>query len=232
MVLSHLQNIVFFFYIYIYFLHFTQHFNFFLEVGLYNAHLCIFSLQSQAYEFQFGLEYAWTMCIFAVSMTYSITCPIITPFGERHAATLVWSHNLGFCAKSLPVAHVRVPFPLTRWPQPPLSAACQSDADCVNMQTLRLWIASQTPTLLLSLPKAHQVSVYFCRLIGRPSCTHTPKNSSSTRISAVLLSVVWLFMNKETCLNRYWKALVCVQLYFKVTTKIVIFCRIWKSAIF
>uniref|UniRef100_A0A8C5EK35 Transmembrane protein 63C n=1 Tax=Gouania willdenowi TaxID=441366 RepID=A0A8C5EK35_GOUWI len=37
--------------------------------------------RSQAYEFQFGLEYAWTMCIFAVCMTYSITCPIITPFG-------------------------------------------------------------------------------------------------------------------------------------------------------
>uniref|UniRef100_A0A8D3E9F4 Transmembrane protein 63C n=1 Tax=Scophthalmus maximus TaxID=52904 RepID=A0A8D3E9F4_SCOMX len=37
--------------------------------------------RSQAYEFQFGLEYAWTMCIFAVTMTYSITCPIITPFG-------------------------------------------------------------------------------------------------------------------------------------------------------
>uniref|UniRef100_A0A8C6VW79 Transmembrane protein 63C n=1 Tax=Nothobranchius furzeri TaxID=105023 RepID=A0A8C6VW79_NOTFU len=38
-------------------------------------------IHSQAYEFQFGLEYAWTMCIFAVSMTYSITCPIIAPFG-------------------------------------------------------------------------------------------------------------------------------------------------------
>nr|XP_043902947.1 calcium permeable stress-gated cation channel 1 isoform X1 [Solea senegalensis] len=37
--------------------------------------------RSQAYEFQFGLEYAWTMCICAVTMTYSITCPIITPFG-------------------------------------------------------------------------------------------------------------------------------------------------------
>ncbi|KAJ8390830.1 hypothetical protein AAFF_G00099620 [Aldrovandia affinis] len=37
--------------------------------------------RSQAYEFQFGLEYAWTMCIFAVSMTYSLTCPIIVPFG-------------------------------------------------------------------------------------------------------------------------------------------------------
>ncbi|XP_072314161.1 calcium permeable stress-gated cation channel 1 [Eucyclogobius newberryi] len=37
--------------------------------------------RSQAYEFQFGLEYAWTMCIFGVSLTYSITCPLITPFG-------------------------------------------------------------------------------------------------------------------------------------------------------
>ncbi|KAJ3613008.1 hypothetical protein NHX12_019265 [Muraenolepis orangiensis] len=37
--------------------------------------------RSQAYEFQFGLEYAWTMCIVAVSVTYSITCPIIMPFG-------------------------------------------------------------------------------------------------------------------------------------------------------
>lgn len=37
--------------------------------------------RSQAYEFQFGLEYAWTTCIFAVVTTYSITCPIIVPFG-------------------------------------------------------------------------------------------------------------------------------------------------------
>ncbi|XP_067848254.1 calcium permeable stress-gated cation channel 1 isoform X2 [Heptranchias perlo] len=37
--------------------------------------------KNQAYEYQFGLEYAWTMCIFAVVMTYSITCPIIVPFG-------------------------------------------------------------------------------------------------------------------------------------------------------
>ncbi|KAL6477831.1 hypothetical protein MHYP_G00136660 [Metynnis hypsauchen] len=37
--------------------------------------------RSQAYEFQFGLEYAWTMCIFSMSMTYSITCPVIVPFG-------------------------------------------------------------------------------------------------------------------------------------------------------
>ncbi|XP_053553352.1 calcium permeable stress-gated cation channel 1 isoform X2 [Bombina bombina] len=37
--------------------------------------------RNQAYEFQFGLEYAWTTCIFSVVITYSITCPIIVPFG-------------------------------------------------------------------------------------------------------------------------------------------------------
>uniref|UniRef100_A0A8C1I374 Transmembrane protein 63C n=2 Tax=Cyprinus carpio TaxID=7962 RepID=A0A8C1I374_CYPCA len=53
---------------------------------VYSVRLCFAKskaerIHSQAYEFQFGLEYAWTMCIFSVSMTYSITCPIIVPFG-------------------------------------------------------------------------------------------------------------------------------------------------------
>ncbi|XP_053701952.1 calcium permeable stress-gated cation channel 1 [Synchiropus splendidus] len=58
-------------------------------LSVYAVRLCLAKSQaerihikrSQTYEFQFGLEYAWTMCIFAVSVTYSITCPIITPFG-------------------------------------------------------------------------------------------------------------------------------------------------------
>lgn len=45
--------------------------------------------QSQAYQFQFGLEYAWTCCIFSVVMTYSITCPIIVPFGEYDPMPLI-----------------------------------------------------------------------------------------------------------------------------------------------
>ncbi|XP_028930498.1 calcium permeable stress-gated cation channel 1 isoform X1 [Ornithorhynchus anatinus] len=56
---------------------------------VYAARLCLANSEperlhirrSQAYEFQFGLQYAWTSCIFSVVMTYSIICPIIVPFG-------------------------------------------------------------------------------------------------------------------------------------------------------
>ncbi|KAM4664953.1 calcium permeable stress-gated cation channel 1 isoform 2-T2 [Discoglossus pictus] len=56
---------------------------------VYAARLCLARTEpdrlhikrSQAYEFQFGLEYAWTTCIVSVVITYSITCPIIVPFG-------------------------------------------------------------------------------------------------------------------------------------------------------
>ena len=33
-------------------------------------------------DFQYGREYAWMMNVFSVVMAYSITCPIIVPFGE------------------------------------------------------------------------------------------------------------------------------------------------------
>ena len=38
--------------------------------------------QNQAMDFQYGREYAWLMNVFSVVMAYSITCPIIAPFGE------------------------------------------------------------------------------------------------------------------------------------------------------
>lgn len=38
--------------------------------------------QNQAFEYEFGAMYAWTLCVFTVIMAYSITCPIIAPFGE------------------------------------------------------------------------------------------------------------------------------------------------------
>ncbi|GCB75915.1 hypothetical protein scyTo_0018278, partial [Scyliorhinus torazame] len=37
--------------------------------------------QRQVYEFEFGVNYAWMLCVFTVVVAYSITCPIIVPFG-------------------------------------------------------------------------------------------------------------------------------------------------------
>lgn len=53
-------------------------------------------------EFQYGREYAWMLNVFSVVVAYSITCPIIVPFGESHPglSTLslerggVESHNI------------------------------------------------------------------------------------------------------------------------------------------
>ncbi|XP_070296123.1 LOW QUALITY PROTEIN: CSC1-like protein 2, partial [Salvelinus sp. IW2-2015] len=51
----------------------------------------------QAYEFQFGAAYAWMMCVFTVVMTYSITCPIIVPFGELSSTVTNWFSEVMYC---------------------------------------------------------------------------------------------------------------------------------------
>ncbi|KAK0141489.1 CSC1-like protein 1 [Merluccius polli] len=54
--------------------------------------------QNQAYEFEYGAMYSWTLCVFTVIMAYSITCPMITPFGLLYIVLkhLVDKHNLYF----------------------------------------------------------------------------------------------------------------------------------------
>uniref|UniRef100_A0A0P6JU76 Transmembrane protein 63A n=1 Tax=Heterocephalus glaber TaxID=10181 RepID=A0A0P6JU76_HETGA len=54
--------------------------------------------QNQAYEFEFGAMYAWMLCVFTVIMAYSITCPIIVPFGLIYILLkhMVDRHNLCF----------------------------------------------------------------------------------------------------------------------------------------
>ncbi|KAL0196373.1 hypothetical protein M9458_009945, partial [Cirrhinus mrigala] len=51
-----------------------------------------------AYEFQYGAMYGWTLCVFTVIMAYSITCPVIVPFGLLYLLLkhLVDKHNLYF----------------------------------------------------------------------------------------------------------------------------------------
>lgn len=54
--------------------------------------------QHQAYEFEYGAMYGWTLCLFTVIMAYSIICPIIVPFGLLYMLLkhLVDRHNLFF----------------------------------------------------------------------------------------------------------------------------------------
>ncbi|XP_073072747.1 CSC1-like protein 1 isoform X3 [Manis javanica] len=54
--------------------------------------------QNQAFEYEFGAMYAWTLCVFSVIMAYSITCPIIAPFGLIYILLkhMVDRHNLYF----------------------------------------------------------------------------------------------------------------------------------------
>ncbi|XP_053460013.1 CSC1-like protein 1 isoform X2 [Nycticebus coucang] len=54
--------------------------------------------QNQAFEYEFGAMYAWTLCVFTVIMAYSITCPIIAPFGLIYILLkhMVDRHNLFF----------------------------------------------------------------------------------------------------------------------------------------
>lgn len=56
--------------------------------SLCHPHFCS---QNQASEYEFGAMYAWMLCVFTVIMAYSITCPIIVPFGEW-----VWSRVADF----------------------------------------------------------------------------------------------------------------------------------------
>ncbi|XP_073412493.1 CSC1-like protein 1 [Dendrobates tinctorius] len=52
--------------------------------------------QHQAYEYQFGAMYAYMLCVFTVITAYSITCPIIVPFGLIYMLLkhIVDRHNL------------------------------------------------------------------------------------------------------------------------------------------
>ncbi|XP_027896045.1 CSC1-like protein 1 isoform X1 [Xiphophorus couchianus] len=54
--------------------------------------------QHQAYEFEYGAMYGWTLCVFTVIMAYSIICPVIVPFGLLYMLLkhLVDRHNLFF----------------------------------------------------------------------------------------------------------------------------------------
>uniref|UniRef100_S4R9Q0 CSC1/OSCA1-like 7TM region domain-containing protein n=1 Tax=Petromyzon marinus TaxID=7757 RepID=S4R9Q0_PETMA len=79
------------------------------ELALYGLRLCLARSDAHrhhvrkrcCYEFPYGLEYAWTMCIITVTMSYSVTCPIITPFVLLYSK-LTLSARRTLCVLPLP----------------------------------------------------------------------------------------------------------------------------------
>lgn len=53
------------------------------------------------WEFQYGQQYAWVLCVFAMIVAYSISCPLIVPFGLVYLVLkhLVDRYNLYFAYK-------------------------------------------------------------------------------------------------------------------------------------
>jgi len=61
----------------------------FPELFMYAIRLCFARSQAEissvrkaiTYEFSFGVNYGWMLLIFALTVSYSVICPLITPFG-------------------------------------------------------------------------------------------------------------------------------------------------------
>ncbi|CAG2057542.1 unnamed protein product, partial [Timema podura] len=78
----------------------------FPELFMYAIHLCLARSKAETasvrkeilWEFSFGVQYAWMLLIFAMTVTYSLSCPLITPFGLLYMCMkhLVDRYNLYF----------------------------------------------------------------------------------------------------------------------------------------
>ena len=61
----------------------------FSELFMYAVKLCMTRSSAEkvavrkamVWEFQYGIQYAWMLCVFCVIIVYSIPCPLIAPFG-------------------------------------------------------------------------------------------------------------------------------------------------------
>ncbi|KAG2467116.1 CSCL2 protein, partial [Polypterus senegalus] len=58
---------------------------------MYMIRLCLARSAAERNVKRFGAAYAWMMCVFTVVMTYSITCPIIVPFGFLASTTSMFT---------------------------------------------------------------------------------------------------------------------------------------------
>ncbi|XP_048246055.1 CSC1-like protein 2 isoform X2 [Haliotis rufescens] len=81
----------------------------FSELFMYVIKLCLARSAAEKsavrknvlWDFQFGCQYAWMLCIFAITIAYSIPCPLVTPFGLVYLSFkhLVDRYNIYFAYK-------------------------------------------------------------------------------------------------------------------------------------
>ena len=48
-------------------------------------------MQQAAFEFDYGIQYAWLLTVFTITLSFSVVCPLITPFGLVY---LVLKHSV------------------------------------------------------------------------------------------------------------------------------------------
>ncbi|KAK3886905.1 hypothetical protein Pcinc_008961 [Petrolisthes cinctipes] len=78
---------------------FPELFMYILRLGLARSEAETSSVRRAIlYEFPFGVQYAWMLLIFAMTMIYSVSCPLITPFGTLYMIFkhLVDKYNIYF----------------------------------------------------------------------------------------------------------------------------------------
>jgi hypothetical protein len=57
-----------------------------------------FFKKQTAFEFDYGVQYAWIITVFTITISYSVVCPLITPFGLTYFVLkhLVDRYNIYF----------------------------------------------------------------------------------------------------------------------------------------
>ncbi|RXG55260.1 CSC1-like protein 1 [Armadillidium vulgare] len=74
---------------------FPELFLYIIRLGLARSEAETASIRKNIlYEFQFGVQYAWMLLIFAMTVIYSVSCPLITPFGLIY---LIFKHLVDNC---------------------------------------------------------------------------------------------------------------------------------------
>ncbi|CAL4071629.1 unnamed protein product, partial [Meganyctiphanes norvegica] len=128
------------------------------------------------YEFQFGVQYTWMLLAFTMTVFYSVSCPLITPFGTLYMIFkhLVDKYNIYFAygpskiSKSIHVSAVNfviVAIVLLQFSLLFLSIVRNGMEK--NITIYSIWFMFMTKVLFIALSSAHFFKYMSCSTMGR-----------------------------------------------------------------